>query len=78
MTLRRTGAQAVAAMTPNLDISMTTEIDIYRSAHVLIKRYGEDAAIEAALRADAISQAIALKLTCHEIQIPPAGSASAA
>lgn len=31
---------------------MTNDIDIYRSAHTLIKQYGADAAIEAAMRAD--------------------------
>ncbi len=31
---------------------MISDIDIYRSAHVVVKRYGEDAAIEAAMRAD--------------------------
>ncbi len=33
---------------------MTTDLDIYRTANVLVKRYGEDAAIEAAMRADAM------------------------
>ncbi len=33
---------------------MTSEIDIYRTANVLVKRYGEDAALEAAQRADAM------------------------
>ena len=32
---------------------MPSEIDIYRSAHVLIREHGEDAALEAAQRADA-------------------------
>ncbi len=32
--------------------SMTSDLDIYRSAQVLIKRHGEDAPIEAAMRAD--------------------------
>lgn len=31
---------------------MPTEIDIYRSAHLLIKQYGDDAPIQAAMRAD--------------------------
>ena len=31
---------------------MTSEIDIYRSAQVLVKRHGEDAPIHAAMRAD--------------------------
>jgi len=33
---------------------MTGEIDIYRSAHALIQRHGEAAAIEAAIKADAM------------------------
>ncbi len=31
---------------------MTSDIDIYRSAHELIKQYGDAADIEAAMRAD--------------------------
>ncbi len=31
-----------------------SDIDIYRSARVIVKRHGEDAAIEAAMRADAM------------------------
>ncbi len=33
---------------------MTDEIDIYRSAAVLMRERGEDAVIEAAMRADAL------------------------
>ncbi len=33
---------------------MTSDLDIYRTANVLVKRYGEDAALEAAQRADAM------------------------
>ncbi len=33
---------------------MTSEIDIYRSAHALIQQHGEAAAIEAAMKADAM------------------------
>ncbi len=33
---------------------MTSEIDIYRTANVLIREHGEDAALEAAQRADAL------------------------
>jgi hypothetical protein len=33
---------------------MTSDLDIYRTANVLVKHYGEDAAIEAAQRADAM------------------------
>ncbi len=31
---------------------MTPDLDIYRSASVIIREHGEDAAIEAAMRAD--------------------------
>ncbi len=31
---------------------MTSDIDAYRCAHLLIKRHGDDAPIEAAMRAD--------------------------
>ena len=33
---------------------MTSDLDIYRTASVLVKHYGEDAALEAAQRADAM------------------------
>ena len=33
---------------------MTSDLDIYRSANVLVKQYGQDAPIEAAMRADAM------------------------
>ncbi len=33
---------------------MIPNIDIFRVAHLLVKRHGEDASIEAALRADAM------------------------
>ncbi len=31
---------------------MTPDLDIYRTANLLVKQYGEDAPIEAAMRAD--------------------------
>ncbi len=31
---------------------MIPDLDIYRSANLLVKQYGEDAPIEAAMRAD--------------------------
>ncbi len=34
---------------------MTSDIDIYRSAHLLIERHGDDAPIEAAMRADELT-----------------------
>ncbi len=37
--------------------SAISEIDIYRSAQVLVKCHGEDAPIEAAMRADAMLEA---------------------
>ena len=33
---------------------MTSDLDIYRSANELVKQHGEDAPIEAAMRADAL------------------------
>ncbi len=33
---------------------MTSDLDIYRSARVLVKRHSEDAPIHAAMRADAM------------------------
>ena len=37
--------------------SMTSDLDIYRSANLLVKRPGEGAPIEAAMRADAMLEA---------------------
>ena len=36
---------------------MTSDLDIYRSANLLVKQHGEDAPIEAAMRADATLEA---------------------
>jgi hypothetical protein len=36
---------------------MTSDLDIYRSAQVLIRQHGEDAPIHAAMRADAMLEA---------------------
>ncbi len=36
---------------------MTSDIDIYRSAHLLIKCHGDDAPIHAAMRADKLMDA---------------------
>ncbi len=36
---------------------MTSDLDIYRSAQVLVKQHGQDAPIEAAMRADAMLEA---------------------
>ena len=33
---------------------MTSDLDIYRSANVLVKRHGQDAPIHAAMQADAM------------------------
>ena len=33
---------------------VVSDLDIYRSAHVLIREHGQDALIEAAMRADAM------------------------
>ncbi len=36
---------------------MIPDLDIYRSANLLVKQHGEDAPIEAAMRADAMLEA---------------------
>ena len=36
---------------------MASDLDIYRSANLLVKQHGEDAASEAAKRADAMLEA---------------------
>ncbi len=36
---------------------MTSDLDTYRCAHLLIKRHGDDAPIEAAMRADKLMEA---------------------
>ncbi len=36
---------------------MTSDIDIFRSANILVKQHGEDAPIEAAMKADATLEA---------------------
>ncbi len=36
---------------------MTSDLDIYRGANVIMKQYGEDAPIHAAMRADAMLEA---------------------
>jgi hypothetical protein len=36
---------------------MTSDIDIFRSANILVKQHGEDAPIHAAMRADAMLEA---------------------
>ncbi len=33
---------------------MTSDLDIYRSANVLVKQHGEDAPVQAAMQADAM------------------------
>jgi len=38
-------------------VAIIPDLDIYRSAHVLVKRYGQDAPLEAAQRADAMLEA---------------------
>ena len=45
------GTVTVAAA---MAVATAADIDIYRSANVLIRKHGEDAAIEAAMRADAM------------------------
>ncbi len=40
---------------------MIPDLDIYRSAQVLVKRYGQDAPIHAVMRADAMLDTSSLK-----------------
>jgi hypothetical protein len=42
---------------------VTSDLDLYRTANVLVKHYGEDAALEAAQRADAM-----LEKGCLDVQ----------
>ncbi len=54
---------------------MTSDLDIYRTANVLVKRYGEDADLEAAQRADAMLEKGSLGwessfLSPQELSIP--------
>ncbi len=44
----------MAAATAAMAVATAADIDIYRSANVLIRKHGEDAAIEAAMRTDAM------------------------
>ncbi len=41
----------------HLPSDMTSDLDIYRSANLLVKRHGEDAPIQAAMRADELLDA---------------------
>lgn len=65
---------------------MTGELDVYRSAHLLIKQHGPDAAIRAAMKADAFLEQgdvdghsvwIRIKKAIEELQATarPAGQA---
>ncbi len=36
---------------------MTSDLDIWRAANLLVKQHGEDASVEAAMRADAMLEA---------------------
>ncbi len=36
-------------------VPVTSDLDVYRAAHLLIKRHGDDAPIEAAMRADELA-----------------------
>ncbi len=39
---------------PSIITPMISDLDIFRSANVLVKHHGEDAPVEAAMRADAV------------------------
>ena len=38
-------------------VPVTSDLDVYRAAHLLIERHGDDAPIEAAMRADELTEA---------------------
>ena len=40
---------------PQSGVTVIPDLDIYRSANVLVKRHGPDAPIHAAMRADSVS-----------------------
>ncbi len=42
---------------PSIIMPMIPDLDIYRSAQILVKQRGQDAPIEAAMRADAMLEA---------------------
>jgi hypothetical protein len=44
---------------------MISDLDIYRSAKVIMRQYGEDAQIHAAMRAPMASRAGAEAVTCY-------------
>ncbi len=37
-------------------VPVTSDLDVYRAAHLLIERHGDDAPIEAAMRADELME----------------------
>ena len=43
-----------AAPESRCNLAMTSDLDIYRSANLLVKQHGRDAPIHAAMRADAM------------------------
>lgn len=43
---------------------MIADIDIWRAAHLMVKRHGEDAAIEAAQRADELLASVSAASPC--------------
>ena len=38
-------------------VPMTSDLDVYRAAHLLVERYGDDAPVEADMRADELTEA---------------------
>ncbi len=53
----RSGLRHGKVLKSYLVAGMTSDLDIYRSTNVLVKRHGEDAPIHAAMRADAMLEA---------------------
>ncbi len=52
LAFRTPPQRAVHLIRSTLQWDMTSDLDIYRTASILIRERGEDAAIEAAMRAD--------------------------
>ncbi len=53
---------------------MIPDLDIYRSANVLVKRHGKDAPIHAAMRADAMLEAGDLDGYARGVEADTAGA----
>ncbi len=54
LTIKVAGAKVALAGDPVVALAAQVNLDIYRTANVIIKQHGEDAPIDAAMRADAM------------------------